>query len=177
MFNVNNAPVTLSELQRFVAVVSVEIDGQPLDPRHDALILAFYDRGSVTMFSTLDPGHPSSVAQIDQLLATRRRMLAMVSPILFTPDGSAPSREAWVLVAVGLGGGPPVVAVRRIVEDDQWMQAPPDALPWFALSTAASLRAALENGTPLRLKQAAAPELYRRPDEVPEPPLDERGEL
>ena len=98
----------------------------------------------------------------------------MVSPTWFAPNSTS---LAWVLLAVGRGGGPPLVAVRRVVEDAQWMQALPDAVPWFALSTAAALRAALEDGTPLRLKQAHDPELYRRPDEAPNPPVNDRGQL
>lgn len=143
MFNVNNAAVTASELEAFVALVTGEIDSQPLDPQPNALVLAVDDHGSVQMFATRDPGHPAATAQIDQLLARRRR----------------------------------VVAVRRIVEDDQWMQAPPDALPWFVLSTAAALRTAIEQGTPRRLKQAHSPELYSRPGELPDPPVDDRGQL
>lgn len=123
MVNVNNPTVTINELQRFVTVVTAEIDSQPLDPEHDALVITAGDRGTVAMFASRGPDHPSSTAQIDQLLARRRRMVAMVSLTRFAPDETTPPSLAWVLVAVGRGGGPPLVAARRIVEDDQWTQA------------------------------------------------------
>ena len=120
MVNVNNPTVTIDELQRFVTVVNVEIDSQPLDPEHDALVLAAGDRGTVAMFASRGPDHPSSTAQIDQLLTRRRRMVSLTR---FAPEETTPPSRAWVLVAVGRGGGPPLVAARRIVEDDQWTQA------------------------------------------------------
>jgi hypothetical protein len=177
VFNINNAPVTLRELERFAAVVADEIDDREMDPQQVPLILAVDDGEHVQMVSGRAPSHPSTLSQVDQLLATRRRMIALVGTTGWSPADEVPVTAAWVLIVVGRGGGPALVVVRRVAEDEQWTHVPVDRLPWFALSTAGGMRAAIEHGTPLRLKQATATELYRRPDECPDPPVDERGEL
>lgn len=177
MFKINNAPVTLLELERFAAAVADEIDDREMDPQQVPLILAVDDGDDAQILSSRAPSHPATLSQVDQLLATRRRMIALVGTTGWSPADEVPVTPAWVLIAVGRGGGPAFVVVRRVAEDEQWTIIPVAQLPWFALSTAAGLRAAIEYGTPLRLKQATATQLFRRPDECPDPPFDERGEL
>lgn len=48
--------------------------------------------------------------------------------------------------------------------------------PWFALGTASGLRAALQRGEPLRLKQTANKELHKKVYEAT-PPTDEFGDI
>ena len=177
VFDVHNAPVTPSELLAFAGLVADEIDRCQLDPDHVPLILAVDDRDSVLMLTTGDPSHPATLSQIDQLLASRRRMISMVGVTGWAPADDVPVTAAWVLVAVGRGGVPGCLLVRRVVEDEAWTRVPHTQHPWFALSTMSSLRANLEQGTPLRLKTAASSELYRTPHEQPDPPVDDRGDL
>ena len=177
VFDVHNDPVTPSELLAFAGGIANAIDRQQLDPDQDPLILAVDDRDSALMLSTGDPNHPATLSQVDQLLAPRRRMIALVGITGWSPADDLPVTAAWALVAVGRGGVPGCLLVRRVVEDRTWMRTPAEQYPWFALSTMSSLRANLEQGAPLRLKTATSSELYRTPHEQPDPPVDDRGEV
>ena len=176
MFNANNGPVGRRELEVFTYLVATAVDNIGVDPAEYDMLVGVDDGGDALLL----PGGPNhreaTTAELDQLLATPRRMAAMVSLIGWSP-GESPTRPAWFVVAVGRGGLPAVVCVRRIEEDDTWTALSINECPWFALATASGLRASLEHGVPLRLKLARSAELYQRPDEQPEPPLDERGEL
>lgn len=177
MFNVNNAPVTTPQLISFAQVVAREMDRLRLDPQAVELVVAA-EAGDAVAFVV---GHTNDLAattaHIDQLFATRRRMAATASLVGWAPDPDTPTTPAWLLIAVGIGGLPAVAAVRRIEEDDRWWQLASRELPWVALSTAAGLRAVLEQAAPLRLKSASGAALFEPPSVNPSPPLDERGEL
>ena len=177
MTDAHNTRVAAIELQRFAAAVAHQIDAAGLAPDATELLVAVDDGSDVLMCVTEDGAAPSALAQIDQLLATPRRVMATVSVTAWSPTADGTSSVAWILIAVGRGGLPAFAAVRRIEEDTRWARLPPTQLPWFALSTASSMRAALEHGAPLKFKRATSEALHRRPDECPDPPLDERGEL
>ncbi|MFA9430012.1 hypothetical protein [Egicoccus sp. AB-alg2] len=176
MFDVNNAPVTRSELERFAHLVATSVDHLGIAPGEHDMAVAVADGADALLL----PGGPATrdavMAELDQLLAAPRRMAAMVSLLGWSPDAT-PTRPSWALVAVGRGGLPAVLCVRRLHEDDHWTLVDIRDAPWAVLSSASGLRAAIEEGRPLRLKVARSPELLQRPDEQPEPPLDERGEL
>lgn len=177
MFNVNNAPATARELEGFAASVARQIDQVQFDPADVSYVFATKDGDSILLLAADPADEPAALAQIDQLLATRRRLVATASLAAWSPTPHGPSSPAWLLVAVGAGGLPAFAAVRRISEDRRWTALGTQDLPWFALSTASALRGAVESGAALRLKQASSEELYRRPDEEPHPPLDDRGQL
>lgn len=179
MFDINNAAVMPSELLVFAGGIADEVDRQQLDPDPIPLILAVDDRDSALMLTSADPSHPATLSKIDQLVAPRRRMMAQVGVTGWSPADDVPVTAAWALVAVGRGGVPGCLLVRRVVEDQRWTRIPPERWPWFALSSAAALRACVEGagGRPLRFKVATAAELYRTPEECPDPPVDDRGEL
>lgn len=176
VFDLNNAPVNHRELENFTQIVATAVDNIGVDPDEHDMVVAVDDGTDALLL----PGGPrereATMAELDQLLATQRRMAALVSLLGWSPDQS-PTRPAWLVVAVGRGGVPAVVCVRRIEEDDRWTLISINHAPWAVLSSAAGLRAALEERRPLRLKVARSAELLRRPDEVPEPPLDDRGDL
>jgi hypothetical protein len=177
VFDLHNAPVPARELEGFTARVAAEIDRVQPDPGQ-AVMTVVVDRGdNLEKLTSPSPGHPTTLAQLDQLLARRRRMVAMVTVTGWSPDPTTAIAPAWVLVAVGRGSTPARVAVRRIDLDRDWTDLPPHELPWFALSTASGLRAAIDHGQPLRIKQDPTEALYHRPDEHPDPPTDDRGEL
>jgi hypothetical protein len=165
-------PPRHDRLDLFALEVAAEMD--TLDPDQVELAGAAERDGNVT-FNGLRRG-VDATASLDQVFAGRPQRAALVSQIGWAPDDFSPTTRSWVLIAVE-PGSPALCAVRRIVEDHRWTHVPPASMPWTLLSTAAGLRAALEQGTPLRLKRAADPRLYRRPSEVPEPPTDHRGEL
>jgi hypothetical protein len=124
-------------------------------------------------------------ARIDQLLAAGPRMAAIVTVTGWTPDGTSAVQPAWVVTAVGTGGIPALGAVRRIREVDRWTRLASSELPWFALVTAAGLRAGLAGsplhmkraGSPLHMKRGGSAELHHRPDDQPDPPVDEHARL
>ena len=178
MFNVNNPPVTTRQLESFVAAIATEVDNvhPDLDPAQGAFLLAVGDAGSILMVAS-PAVDPATTAHIDRLFAPRRRLAAIVSATGWAPHVDAPVSLAWVVVAVGIGGVPACVAVRRVLEDEQWTLIEPHEIPWFAASSAGALRAQLETGKPLRWKETRSPELHQRPDELPTPPVDEKGEL
>ncbi len=177
MFNVNNAPVTYSQLVDFAQMVALEVDRRRLDPEGVELVVGVEAAGVVDLVVGGDCDLTATTARIDQLFAPRRRMAATVSIVGWSPDPETPTTPAWLLVATGIGGVPAVAAVRRFAEDGQWWQLSGSELPWLALSTTAALRAALEHDSPLRLKSAVDRGLFERPDQNQTPPLDERGEL
>lgn len=115
------------------------------------------------------------VAQLDQLVKDRE-MLGLATKVAWSPDESD-TVPAWMLVAVEAGTDEATFAVKRIVEDEVWWRMKPLDAPWFALSTASSLRASMLHGEPLHLKAASGDGLYQRVWENPHPPTDSRGRL
>ena len=90
-----------------------------------------------------------------------------------TPYGA--SSPAWLALAVGRDQ--PVWAAVRRDQDRGWTLLAPPELPWIALSTAASLRAVMDRNQPLQLKTTTDWRLLARPEEQPDPPRDEHGDL
>lgn len=178
MLNPNNAPVTTVELDRFTATIANNLDVDELEAGRFEMLVAVDDGdASILVFQATDGMDPATTAQLDGLFATRRRLAAVVTHTGWAPTDDVDTSLAWLIVAVGVGGLPACAAVRRVAEDTAWFRVPPAGLPWFAAATAGALRATLEDGRPFRVKTDPAPQLYRRPDECPRPPLDERGEL
>lgn len=116
----------------------------------------------------------SLTAQLDQLVKDRK-MLALATRVKWSPDESD-TVPSWLLVAV-TGEDEAIFAVKRMREDDRWWRMKGVDTPWFALSTASSLRASILNGEPLHLKQARDEALYKRVWENPHPPTDKHGRL
>ena len=163
------------DLDSFAAAVADHINQTQLDPSEFPLVAAADDGDSILLLAIDDADSPGTTADLDQLISSDRRVVAMAMSTGWSSTAHGPSSPAWLLLVVA-AELPVFAAVRRTI-DDRWTQLAPDELPWFALSTAAGLRAALVDGRPLRLKKGPAPQLYDRPDDVPRPPLDERGEL
>ena len=177
MLRANNAPVTWSELEEFTTAAVVELDERV--GANDALeLMLAVDDGARLLSVAGMAGTAGVVVQsaADQLFAVPRRMAAMATMTGWSPSPTEPIVASWLVVAVA-SGLPVLAGARRVVEDRLWTALNPDELPWYALSSAASLRAALETGEPLAIKSGADGRLFRRPDEEPEPPLDDRGRL
>jgi hypothetical protein len=114
------------------------------------------------------------LAELDRVIVGRN-MAALATRVMWSPD-EGPTRPAWMLTAVAKGK-PAFFAVKRNVEDERWWLIPPGNEPWFALSTAGGLRAALEQGEPMHLKNAENNEVYQTPKDVPHPPVDKHGRI
>ncbi len=104
-----------------------------------------------------------------------RDAAALVTRVEWSPSDDEPTTPAWMLVAVTFDREA-VFAVKRDLEQRWWRIDPPDT-PWFALSTAASLRAAITNGTPMVAKAGFDRSLFQRPADNPRPTLDKDGRL
>ncbi len=104
-----------------------------------------------------------------------RDAAALATRIEWSPSDDEPTTAAWILVAVTFGQEA-FFAVKRDLEQRWWRIDPPDA-PWFALSTAAGLRAAITNGTPMVAKAGFNRSLFQRPKDNPRPTLDKDGRL
>ena len=177
MLRANNAPVTWNELEQFTTAVVVELDVRAA--AHDAFELMLAVDDGARVMSVAGTARTAGVvvqSAADQLFAAPRRMAATATMTGWSPSPVEPIVASWLVVAVA-AGLPVSAGARRIVEDRLWTPLNPDELPWFALSSAASLRAALESGEPLAFKSGPDGRLYRRPDEEPKPPLDDRGRL
>lgn len=116
-------------------------------------------------------------AQMDQMMAARPFFAALATRIGWSPDDDTPTSAGWLLVGVDTEHAA-YFCVKRDAEDDKWWRVDTGAAPWFAVSTAGSLRDALIHGTPLRPKDAnAKPELFKSMSESPPPAADEDGLL
>ena len=76
MFNVNNAPVTYSQLVDFAQMVASEVDRRRLDPERVELVVAVEAGGAANFVVGHAHDLAGTTARIDQLFALRRRMAA-----------------------------------------------------------------------------------------------------
>ena len=171
--NAHQGPATDEDVESFAAAFTAGLDG--LDENRSAARVVAADRpdGSLDA-AVLDGVGADAVAAIDQVTSGRRRILGLASRVAWARRRQEDSSPAWLLVVVAVGR-PVLAAVRRDGEAG-WWRLGQEQLPWFALSTAAALRGAVERGEPLRLKVGSGPEIFQRPDEG-EPPVDEQGHL
>lgn len=166
-------PVSDDDVEAFAAAFTAGIDG--LDENASASLVVAADRADGGLdAAVLEGAGADAVAAIDQVTSGRRRILGMASRVAWARRRHEASSPAWLLVVVAVGQ-PVLAAVRRDGEAG-WWRLGQEQLPWFALSTAAALRGAVERGDPLRLKVGSDPGIFQRPDEG-EPPVDEQGHL
>lgn len=141
-----------------------------------AMLLTDAPGGAVSVCE-LPMGAPEKeVTRIGNRLFPGQTYAGLATRVNWSPD-DGPSSPAWCVTAVSAFGGPAVVAVRRDEDVGIWNIPVADA-PWFALSTAASLRGALA-GKPLvpKLIPKGDRRLLNRPEEEPRSPVDEDGLL
>lgn len=169
----HSQPVPFEEVEDVAAAVLHGLDTEDLA---DVALVAVAPRddGNLTVV-LIDHREPDPTATLDALTAGTHRVLALASRVRWAPNDDEPSRPAWLALVVGRGQ--PVVAAVRRHQDRRWQRVVSDQLPWFALSSTAALRRALDADTPLNLKQANDRRLYRRVDEGEPPPVDEQGNL
>lgn len=175
MLTPNTATVTRPELGRFMRAVAARIDRDGA-PETTELVLAVKSGAGPRLLIATDSSSASTTARVDQLLKGGR-IAALASITGWSPSPVGRTVPSWSLVAVGVGGVPAELWVRRIREDAAWWELDFREAPWFALATASGLRAALDLGRPLRLKQAKDARLLQRPGDCAHPPVDGRGGL
>lgn len=109
-----------------------------------------------------------------EALPRPRRMAAMATRMSWSPDES-PTVDAWALIAVDRNS-PAIFMVRRIKEDTHWSLIANSELPWFAASTAGSLREWL-GGKPLTMREGQDRRLFGRVADNDPPPVHRDGKI
>lgn len=128
----------------------------------------------VTAFLNGDPDIEMAVNRL-LLDGPPRKVAAIATHALWSPRPEEPTTDAW-LACVVAARKTAVFGIKRWAEDDLWHRLDPRDAPWLALSTAAGLRAALEDGEPMVMKQAHDRRLFNSVDEA-QPPVGEDGRL
>lgn len=131
----------------------------------DVVLVAAVDdgAGSVLVATVPDP----ACAEAQQVFVGRHDFGALATRVDWSPTPDAPAAPAWALVTVGRGF-PATFLVKRDAADRHWWSLAPTAAPWFLLSTASGVRAALD-GEPLMLRTLEDERLLLRPDQVAAP--------
>lgn len=141
--------------------------------RHAATAILLADFGTEIRVVEVDDGDAGHVL-IEKVIGSTPLRLALASRVNWSPLSRGPLSLAWALVVVE-PFRPAWLLVRRVC-DRIWTRIPLNAAPWFALSTAAGLRAAL-GGKPLEIRSATSARLFASPRDVPNPPVDDKGLL
>ena len=126
----------------------------------------------------VETGEEPNTHHVDQFFAGHHDYAAMASLVGWSPADEVDCAPSWMLVAVRRGE-PPAFLVGRIPER-QWYRVDPFDAPWFAVSTAGSMRAVLDGQPPGPIKKArhGDPRLFGRPGQGDEaPPVDEHGRI
>ena len=166
--------------EQWGATLASGIDQHGSDPDLQAL-LAVDDPGTEDLL--LAPVEPGDLALINDLVlgGPKRTVAALAVRINWSPTATGESSLAWVFALVvksNVFTGPhdAFCAVKR-EEDERWTVIAVEQLPWFLASTAGGLRAALEHGRPMVLKEVRDPRLLDRVAASNPPAVDEKGRI
>lgn len=125
-----------------------------LDEEVNALMMVDSDSvDSVKVLPILvadDPADPEMLLATEVMFSGQRRFAAMATRAAWSPNHEEPTALAWNLVCASTEATPRYF-VRRIIEDQGWYEIAAQFAPWFAMSTADSLRAKLNGGGTLVL--------------------------
>lgn len=125
-----------------------------LDEEVNALMMVDNDDvDSVKVLAILvadDPADPEMLLATEVLFSDQRRFAAMATRAAWSPNHEEPTALSWNLVCASTEAAPRYF-VRRIIEDQGWYEIAAQFAPWFAMSTADSLRSKLTGGGALVL--------------------------
>lgn len=116
-------------------------------------------------------------AAVDQFFAGHHDYAGMATLVSWSPD-ERPFGPTWLFVAVRRDQTAAFVLGR--VDLQQWWQLMPEQMPWFALSTAGSLRGVLDGEPmpPVKVASDGDPTLFGiAASGAPAPPMDDRGRI
>lgn len=115
-------------------------------------------------------------ADVDKFFAGDHSCAGMATKVAWSPNEDVDFGPAWMLVVVQRGRTAGFLVGR--IDLQQWWQLMPEQAPWFALSTAGSLRGVLD-GKPMPPIKAARDGDARLFGLVADgtPPMDEHGRL
>jgi hypothetical protein len=117
------------------------------------------------------------IGALDQFFAGEHRYAALATMVSWAPDGETDFAPSWLIVAV-THDRPAMFSVIRI-EEQKWYEVPAKDAPWFAASTAGSLRKALQ-GVPLgpfKRARDGDKRLFGAMSEGDPPPPDDKGRI
>lgn len=172
-------PLSRAEMDTFLGTICNSFEEHPL-PEEIGMVIAIWEPESVLMCALrADQDDEAGIAQVDQMLATRPRAAGAALRVMWTndPDPAVPTLPSWVVTAV-TPGRTARFAVRQDV-GATWYTLTPEQAPWLVLSTAGSLRAALEQGTAMHFKRNddPDPQLFKPPGDGPTPKVDKHGRI
>lgn len=116
---------------------------------------------------------PALVGQIDQMMAGRPKFAAMATRVHWATTEDGESLPTWLAVCVDPDRDASFLV--RQDEEERWWQLKVEDVPWFAVSTAGSLRHSLQTGEPLHMKTATKekPGIWQTPKHMPLPPPED----
>ena len=149
------------------------------DPDGDisALLLTDDDEPDLLVM-TIGRGDTPEPTAVDAFFAGQHHYAGMATMVSWSPDDQTPFGPSWMLVAVQRERTAAFLVGR--IDQRQWYQLMPEGAPWFAASTAGSLRKVLDGEPMAPFKKAAEgdPRLFgivAAGD--PAPPEDEHGRI
>jgi hypothetical protein len=115
-------------------------------------------------------------ANVDQFFAGNHTCAGMATKVAWSPSEDADFGPAWMLVVVQRGRTAGFLVGR--IDLQEWWQLMPENAPWFALSTASSLRCVLDGEPmpPIKAARDGDPRLFGLVTDGT-PPVDEHGRL
>lgn len=140
-----------------------------------AIFLTDDDEPDLTCL-VVEQGEEVLVAKVDQFFSGDHNCAGMATKVAWSPSDDVDFGPAWMLVVVQRGRTAGFLVGR--IDLQQWWQLMPENAPWFAASTAGSLRGVLDGEPmpPIKAARDGDPRLFGLvTDETP--PVDEHGRL
>ena len=115
-------------------------------------------------------------ADVNRFFAGDHSCAAMATKVSWSPNEDVDFGPAWILVCVQRDRTAAFLVGR--IDLQEWWQLMPESAPWFALSTAGSLRGALDGRPmpPIKAARDGDPRLFSTVTEGT-PPEDEHGRI
>ena len=169
----------LNTLEDFLAeAMSACQDVSADDPDGDisALLLTDDDEPDLLVM-TVGRGDTPEPTAVDAFFAGRHDYAGMATMVSWSTDDQTPFGPSWMLVAVQRGRTAAFLVGR--IDQRQWYQLMPEGAPWFAASTAGSLRKVLDGEPMSPIKKASEGDarLFGSTAHDPAPPEDEYGRI
>lgn len=167
----SKAPKTLDEFCGYCAHIT-----EGVDEAVAAMAMAEDPDGVIVASIKTGDSAEALGEAFEQLLVGGRRFMAMATRVNWSPD-EGPTTLSWLVVAVSAEETAQFFVKQN--DGDKWWRLGPMQAPWFALSTAGSLRKKLQGDpAPLTIRgDVQDPRLFSLPSDGTPPPLYPDGKL
>jgi hypothetical protein len=170
----------LTNLEDFLGHALALCEATSDDDQVEALFMTDDDDPSGLTYITMAPGGDLQSPAIDAFFrGDSHEYAGIATRVSWSPDENTDFGPSWMLVAVRKGLGSAAFMVGRI-DLQQWWQLMPEQAPWFAASTAGSLRGVLDGEPmpPMKRARDGSTLLYGIVGAGdPMPPVDDHGRL